>query len=450
MTKYKNFDEYRSFDHGLNYLTGLSDLNPWTLRAMSRPSSFTGETFERFYDETIEMMKEVLHTKATMVPIPGPGRAVMASALNNFLEPGEKILMIDNGYWGRYPETMQETYGFEIVPLVGPANLPIDPNMVEDKIKGMEKDIKVAHMMHVETETGMLNPIRKVGEIVHRLLPDALFIVDSATAFPGHKLELDSWGIDVDYFVSHKGFNGPSGLNYMSVNDRAMEVFNKRKTVPRGWYTSIQTWQDIWLDFKKEGRHCYESFPSVIFYAMRAKLDLINHLGEEKYLKKYELASKAVRMGVRKMTESEDSLLVAGPKCKGCPGCDTSDPNTSPDGVGRFCSSTVVGIAYPEGTNVGRFVEIMGERYWIICPHFGFGDSREGGYFYSKNGMRVGMVNDRQHFPHNILALITGLALSFKEANVKQIRLEKAAEATNKVLEEMKKDLEDVVGWDYT
>lgn len=445
MAKYKNIDEYRGLDHGLSYVTGLSDLNPWTLRAMMRPHSFTGRTFARFYDDTIEMIKEFMHTKATLVPMPGPGRVVMVSALNNFLEPGEKLLMIDNGYWGRYPETLQQTYGYEIVPLVGPSHLPIDPNMVEDQLKGMKRDIKVAHMMHVETETGMVNPIRQVAEIVHRMLPDALFIVDSATAFPGSKLEVDKWGIDVDYFVSHKGFNGPSGLNFMSVNSRAMEVFEKRKTLPRGWYTSLQTWKDIWLDCKQDGRQCYESFPNVILYAMRAKLDLMNQMGEQKYLRKYELATKAVRMGLRKMSEPEDSLIIAGPKCKGCPGCDASDPNTNPHGGGRFCAQTDVGIVYPKGTNVGKFFEILEERYWITCPHFGFGDAREDGYFYSKNGMRVGMVNDRQHYPHNILALITGVALSLRGAGAAEVRLERAVEATSTVLEQMEKELD----WSY-
>jgi hypothetical protein len=59
--------------------------------------------------------------------------------------------------------------------------------------------------------------------------------------------------------------------------------------------------------------------------------------------------------------------------------------------------------------------------------------------------MRVGIVNDRQHYPHNILALIAGIGFSLKEAGVKKIRWEKGVEATNKVLEEMRREL----GWDY-
>lgn len=444
MLNNKNLDDFRGFDHGLSYLTGISDLNPLALRYMMRPHSHTGRTFWRFYNETVEMIKEFMHTKATLVPIPGPGRVAMDAALNNFLEPGDKLLMIDNGYWGRYPEVMAQTYNFKLVPLIFPVNRPIDPEIVEKKLKE-ENDIKMVHIVHVETEVGIINPIKKIGEIVHRLAPDALYIVDSATAFPGNKLEVDDWGIDVDYFVSHKGFNGPSGLTFLSVNKRAMEAFQKRTTLPRGWYTSLQTWKEIWLKNKDDGRHCLESFPNVILYAMRAKLDLMNQMGEEKYLKKYELASRAIRMGLRKMTEPEDFLMVPGPRCESCPGCDATDPNVSPDGAGRFCPQTDVCIAYPEGTNWKKIIENLEERYWITCPHFGFGDSRKDGYFYSANGMRVGMINDRQHYPRNILALITALGFSLREAGIKQIRWQKGVEATNKVLEEMQKELD----WSY-
>lgn len=445
MTEYKNFDEYRGFDHGLSYVTGISDLNPWTLRYMMRPHSHTGRTFWCFYNETIEMIKAFLHTKGTLVPFPGPGRVAMDAALNNFLEPGEKMVMVDNGYWGRYPEVMAETYGIQLIPLVFPSSRPIDPKVLEDRLREVPRDVKAVHIMHVETECGIINPVKRIGEIVHRNLPNALYMVDSATAFPGNKIELDNWGIDVDYFVSHKGFNGPSGLTFLAVNDRAMEAFRRRSTLPRSWYTSIQTWMDSWLENKDDGRHCQESFPNVILYAMRAKLDLMNQMGEGKYLKKYALASKAIREGLRHMTEVPAALMVLGPKCAGCPGCDAPDPNLTADGRGRFCAQTDVAISYPPGMDWKKNIEILEERYWITCPHFGFGDGRKEGLFYGPNGMRVGIVNDRQHFPHNILALITALGFSLKECGIPDITRDKALEATNAVLRQMQQEL----GWGY-
>ena len=440
----KILENYRGFDDGLSYLTGVSDLNPWALRAMTRPHTYTGPNFWVFYNDTIELIKEYLHTKATLIPIPGPGRVVMDAALNNFFEPGDRMLMIDNGYWGRYPEVMAQTYGIKLVPLVIPIQRPVDPQAVEEKLKS-EKNIKAVHVMHVETETGIINPVKQIGEVVRRLAPNVLYIVDSATAFPGNPIDFDKWGIDVGYFVSHKGFNGPSGLNYLIVNDRAMKAFRNRSKPPQAWYTSIQTWLDIWLENTNDGRHCLESFPNVILQAMRAKLDLMNELGEERYLKKYELASRAIRMGVRKMTEPADMLIGAGPRCQGCPGCEAPDPSLTLDGKGRFCAQTDVSIAYPKNTDWKKIVEVIQERYWITCPHFGFGDERKDGYFYTANGMRIGSINDRQHYPRNILALITALGFTLKEGGIPGIKWEKGVEATNEVLKEMQRTL----GWKY-
>jgi aspartate aminotransferase-like enzyme len=84
-----NIDEYFHFDWGMSYLTGVSDLSTRALRYMMRPYSMTCPDFFKYYHETIEMIKKFMHTKADLIPIVGPGRAVMDMALNSFCEPGD-------------------------------------------------------------------------------------------------------------------------------------------------------------------------------------------------------------------------------------------------------------------------------------------------------------------------------------------------------------------------
>jgi len=446
MSKY--IEEYRSFDHGFSYITGVSDLNPWQLRYMLRPNNHNAD-FYKYYEETMNMFKKYLHTNSEMFAIAGAGRIAMEIALNSFLEPGDKLLLIDSSYWGRYPLLIAKHYDIEIIHLKLPPNEPVDPQKVEDKLREINGPIKAAHMIHVCTETGIVNPIKHVGDVIKEVSPDTLFIVDSATAFAGNPIRVDDWNIDVDYFVSHKGFNGPSGLIYMAVNDKAMDVVNNRKTATHSWYTSIQTWRDIFTECENDSRHCKESFPNIILNANRAKLDLMEQMGEENYLKKYNLASKAIRMGMRKMTEQENILLVPGPKCQNCPGCEAPDPNLTEFGKGRYCSQTVVSTVYPKGTDTEKVQNTIEERYWFDIPHYGFGDERgkeePGGYFYSTNGMRIGLVNDRQHYPRNLIAIITALQYSLIEGNVKGIKKGASVEATNEVLKEMQTSLD----WHY-
>ena len=88
----KNIEHYRSFDHGLAYVTGVSDLNPWALRYMLRPHNHTTD-FDKYCTETIDMFKKLMHTNSALITVPGPGRVVMDVAMNSFLEPGDKLLL---------------------------------------------------------------------------------------------------------------------------------------------------------------------------------------------------------------------------------------------------------------------------------------------------------------------------------------------------------------------
>jgi aspartate aminotransferase-like enzyme len=434
-------EEYLSFDWGLTYLTGISDLGPRTLRYMMRPHTMTSVDFFKYYDETIELIKKYMHTKADLVPVVGPGRAAMDAALNSFIEPGEKCLFIDNGYWGRYAaEVIAPHYGIKVELLSFEAEKQIDLDIVEKKLKELGKDLKAVHMVHVETEIGAINPIRQVGALIKKYAPGALFIVDSASAFPGNPLETDKWGIDIDYFVSHKGFNGPSGLNFVSVNKRARRVLDKRKIPPSGWMTSIQTWLDTWVDCPSDSRHCLESFPIPTLHAIRAKLELLEIMGEDFYLKKYEIASRALREGIRHMTQPAGALIARGPACKGCPGCDAKDPNLVADvKTGRLCAQTMFAMAYPRRFPWKKYMDILENSFWIVAPHFGFGDARKKGYFYSKNGMRIGMVRDDQHYPRNIVAMLTAAGIGLRECGVRGVKWEKGVEKAVDVMKEYRR-----------
>lgn len=436
-----NAEEYPSFDWGMAYGTGISDLSPRTLRYMMRPHSMMSSDWWKYYNETIELIKKYMHTKSDLVPVVGPGRAPMDAALNSFIEPGEKCLFIDNGYWGRYPaEVIAPHYGIKSELLSFDAEKQVDLDVVEKKLKQTGRGLKAVHMIHIETEVGAINPVKQIGELVKEHAPDALLIVDSASAFPGNPLETDKWGIDVDYFVSHKGFNGPSGLNFVSVNKKAKEVLDKRKSPTAGWMTNIKTWWDVWVDCPDDSRHCLESFPMVILHAMRAKLELLEMMGEEFYLKKYEIASRALREGIRHMTQPVGALIARGPSCKGCPGCDAKDPNLVSDVKdGRLCGQTMFTIAYPKGFPWEKYMDLLNNNFWLVAPHFGFGDDRKEGYFYSANGMRIGCIREDQHYPRNIIAILTAAGMGLRECGVKDVKWEMGVEKAVEVMKEFRK-----------
>jgi aspartate aminotransferase-like enzyme len=413
-----DIEKYRGFDEGFSYLCGISDLSPRALRYMMRPHMYTSSELMKYYDETLDMIKKLMHTKADLLAIPGPIRVVMDAAIASVVEPGDRVLLAANGYWGRYPKYMLKLYEGVPVIMMEREEAPIDPKSVEKGLKE-GKNIKVVHVVHCETEAGILNPIDEIGEVVKD--HGALYIVDSATAFPGNKLDADKWGIDIDYFGSHKGMNAPSGLSFISVSREAWDLIEKRKTPIRSWYTSLLTWRDVWMKARVPGtEHCITSFPTTTLHAVRAKLDYIYELGEERYLKKYEVASRAIRVGMKEMG------LSPAESCDECPGCDS--PN-------KFCSNTDFAVKFPPEVNGVEFGHLMGNRYRITVHHASFGPDTK--YFLAENAFRPGTITDYQHIPRNILALLTSTGLAMTELGAKNMMIEKGVKAANEVLKEM-------------
>ncbi len=95
MAKYKDLDELRGFDHGLSYVTGVSDLNPWALRYMMRPHQFAGNSWWRSYNDTVEMIKESFIESHEVIDIDGArvkfeGGWALVRASNT--QPGAELL----------------------------------------------------------------------------------------------------------------------------------------------------------------------------------------------------------------------------------------------------------------------------------------------------------------------------------------------------------------------
>jgi hypothetical protein len=159
-------------------------------------------------------------------------------------------------------------------------------------------------------------------------------------------------------------------------------------------------------------------------------------MGEERFIKKSEIAGRAIRIGIRAMTEPRNKLVIRGPMCKYCPGCEAVDPNLA--GIveeGRYCSQTMFGVKYPKGFDWKRFMDILQDRFWIVAPHFGFGDDRKDGYFYSANGMRIGFIREDQQLPRNIISVLAATGMALQECGV-SVDWKRGVEEAAKVLEE--------------
>jgi alanine-glyoxylate transaminase/serine-glyoxylate transaminase/serine-pyruvate transaminase len=67
-------------------------------------------------------------------------------------------------------------------------------------------------------------------------------VVDGVCSVGSEEIQFDNWGLDVMITGSQKGLGVPPGLSIVVVSQKALEVFNSRKTPVQAYFTSWKKW----------------------------------------------------------------------------------------------------------------------------------------------------------------------------------------------------------------
>lgn len=102
--------------------------------------------------------------------------------------------------------------GFDVVMLKPDMTGSVDAGVVEDHINAMKDDLALVSIMHVNNETGVVQPIWSIGAMCNEY--DILFHVDGVQGTPHFILTLDTMGVDYYTASAHK-FNGPRGVGFL-------------------------------------------------------------------------------------------------------------------------------------------------------------------------------------------------------------------------------------------
>ena len=158
----------------------------------------------------------------------------------NLIERDEEALVLHTGYFADAFADCFETYGVKATQLKAPIGDRPQPPEVEQALK--EKDYKVITVTHVDTSTGVLSDIKSLSELVHKVSPETLVVVDGVCSVGSEEINFDEWGIDVVLTASQKGIGCPPGLSILMCSGRAVERFNSRKTPPSSYFGSFKNW----------------------------------------------------------------------------------------------------------------------------------------------------------------------------------------------------------------
>jgi len=241
---------------------GPSTVAPSVYKALS--TNTVGHLDPRFIeimDEIKKLLRVAFKTQNDFcMPISGTGSAAMETCFVNLITPGNKILIIQNGYFSVRMENMCQRLGANLDVLKFDWGKTADLNVVENKIKNNNYDIVA--VVHAETSTGVKNNVKEISSF---LQSDTLFLVDAVTSLGTIELDVDKWGIDAIYSCSQKGLSCPPGASPVSFSDKAIGIMKKREKMIPNWYLDVLEIIKYWDGNQRSYHH---TAPINMMYAL--------------------------------------------------------------------------------------------------------------------------------------------------------------------------------------
>ncbi len=293
--------------------------------------------FYEFYKDTCRELQELLKTKNEVLILSGEGILGLEAACASLIEPGDRVLCIDNGIFGNGFGDFAKMYGAEAVYFESDYKRMIDIEKLK-KFLEEDNDFKIATLVHCETPSGITNPIDLICPLLQK--HDIISVVDSVSAMGGEELLTDEWEADVVIGGSQKCLSANPGLTIISISQGAWDRIVNRKIPIAGFYCNLANWknwyEEKWFPYTQ---------PISDIYALRTAVERL--LKEKDPVKRHSEVANAVRKALT------DGGLELYPL----------------DGF----SNTVTTVNIPEGISYNKiFNDMLSEHNIMIAGAFGF------------------------------------------------------------------------------
>ena len=286
---------------------GPCDAHPRVLRAMTTPLlGHLDPEFTRIMDETQELLRRVYQTNNPLTfAISGTGTAGMETCLVNLIEPGDRMLVCVNGFFGQRMSEIAQRAGANVTVLDRPWGEVFKLDQIRETINRVRP--KVLGIVHAETSTGALQPMADLGRLCRD--SDLLLLVDTVTSLGGVPVAVDEWGADAVYSCTQKGLAAPPGLSPVSFSQKALESIQRRKTKVQSWYLDVMLLQRYW----SAERFYHHTAPISMTYALREALRLVVEEGLESRWARHQRNHLALKAGLQALglnyVAAEDHIL---------------------------------------------------------------------------------------------------------------------------------------------
>ena len=242
---------------------------PSVMEARSREfgNPDTDLTFCEEYHALCGELAGLLHTKNEAYILGGEGILALEAACASLTEPGDRVLVIDNGIFGKGFADFVKIYGGEPVLYTVDYHRPVDVEELAEYLAN-DHDFKYATVVHCDTPSGVLNDIASICPLLKR--HGILTVVDAVASMFGEEVRVDDWQIDIVCGGSQKAMSAPPGLAFVTVSGDAMAAMEQRKSPIASFYCNLLTFKNYYRD-----KWFPYTMPISDIYGMREAVSLV-------------------------------------------------------------------------------------------------------------------------------------------------------------------------------
>ena len=275
-------------------IPGPVEVSPAVLEALGQPppGHLEPRLIEAF-GAALAGMRRVWRTAPESQPfvVAGGGTLAMDMAAANLVEPGDRVVVVNTGYFSDRMAEMLRRLGAEVREVRAPVG---DAPQVEEVREALDMGApcKALFATHVDTSTGVrIDPQPLVRLVRERGI---LSVFDGVCATGGERFEMEAWGADLYLTASQKALGLPPGLALMVASDRALAARRARRAAPP-LYLDWLEWLPVMRAYE-ERRPAYFSTPATnLVLALAAGLAEILAEGVDAVVARHERAARALR-----------------------------------------------------------------------------------------------------------------------------------------------------------
>jgi 2-aminoethylphosphonate-pyruvate transaminase len=233
--------------------------------------------------------------------IAGSGTAAMEAMVGASVREGRRLLVCRNGIYGDRLATIAERLGIETVAVRAAQTEPIDPAGI-DAALAADPTIDAVAVVHHETTTGLLNPVREISALA--AARGVRVLVDAISSLGAEELVLEGSGIDFVACTSNKCLHGLPGTAFVLLS--AAGAARASEAPRRSLYLDIAGYLEAQ---RKDSVPFTPAVPAV--YGLEAALDELLDEGTEHRRAAYKarvalLDAAFARMGLEQTVAAEN------------------------------------------------------------------------------------------------------------------------------------------------